>query len=367
MALQGKQLECDNNGAGEPGGEGRLLRRRFLAGLSGLGLSALLPGCASDLRGPEMTAAQIERNKGVALRFKKLQGTKDEHLIEKEVLAPGYRRLRGGMLNLANNARDQGFPRTGSYLRAAFPDRVDVIEEVIGEGDTVGLLFRLTGTHRGNLFGIPPTGRKVDVYEAAILRIAEGRVIEGWFMADEAGMLKQLGATLPPRKDGKRIVPPITNEGETGDAWLARLQAKPAATEADRNKIVVAASKSSNPPKGYRAADYKQRRQGFQHLRDYGVANGVAKQTPTSALPDRRDLVDGFIAEGDTVWMKFKIVGTQKGPLYGHPATNQRIEIPEIGIARFVGGKWQDGWYFGDELGMMLQLNALHMLGAGKA
>lgn len=338
-------------------------RRRFLAGLSGLGASALLPACASNSTGPDMTATQLERNKTVALRFKKLQGTKDEHLIEKEVLAPGYKPLRGGMVNLANNARDQGFPGTGSYLRAAFPDRVDVIEEIIGEGDRVGLLFRLTGTHRGNLFGIPPTGRKVDVHEVAILRIADGRVAEGWFMADEAGLLKQLGAKLPPRKDGKLIAPPVTNEGESGDAWLARLRATPAVTEADRNKIVVASSKSSNPPKDDRAADYKQKRQGFQHLRDYGVANGTAKQTPTLALPDRRDLVDDFIAEGDKVWMKFKIAGTQKGPLYGHAATNRRIEIPEIGIARFVGGKWQDGWYFGDELGMMLQLNALHMLG----
>ena len=186
-------------------------------------------------------------------------------------------------------------------------------------------------------------------------------------MADEAGLLKQLGTTLPRRKDGKVIVPPITNEGESGDAWLARLKAKPVETEADRNKIIVASSKSSSPPKDYRAADYKQRRQGFQHLRDYGIASGTAKQTPTSALPDRRDLVDDFIAEGDKVWMKFKIAGTQTGPLYGHAPTKRRIEIPEIGVARFVNGKWQDGWYFGDELGMMLQLNALHMLGDGKA
>jgi predicted ester cyclase len=335
-------------------------RRTFLAGLTALGAGALVPGCASTQGG----AAETERNKAVALRFKKLQGTKDEHLIEKEVLAPDYKRLRGGMLNLANNARDQGFPSTGAYLRAAFPDRVDVIDEVIAEGDRVGMLFRITGTHTGNLYGIPPTGRKVNVLEIAILRVAGGRVTEGWFMADEAGLLKQLGAPMPRRKDGQLVVPPVTNQGESGDAWLARLQARPAATQADRNKIIVAKSKSSNPPQDDRAGDYKQTRQGFQHLRDYGVATGTAKQTPTSALPDRSDFVDDFIAEGDTVWMKFRIAGTQKGPLYGHPATNRRIEMPEIGIARFRDGKWREGWYFGDELGMMLQLGALHMLKA---
>lgn len=311
-----------------------------------------------------MSGNDLERNKAVAMRFKKLQGTREEPLIEKEVLAPNYKRLRGGMLNLAANARDQGFPSTGSYLRGAFPDRVDVLEQVIADGDRVGVLFRLTGTHKGNLYGIPPTGRKVDIHEAAILRIADGRVIEGWFLADEAGLLKQLGTGLPKRKDGKLIAPPVTNEGLSGDAMYARLQSRPATTQAERNKLVVASSKTSKPPKGYRTEDYKQRRQGFQHLRDYGIASGTAKQTPTSALPDRADLIDDLLAEGDSVWMKFKIAGTHKGNLYGHPATQRRVEIPEIGVARFRDGKWADGWYFGDELGMMLQLDALHMLKA---
>jgi hypothetical protein len=105
-------------------------------------------------------ATLLERNKAVALRFKKAQGTPEEEAAMKEVLAPGYKRLRGGLHHLAANAQGQGFPATGSFLRGAFPDRVDVIEEVIAEGDQVGMLFRFTGTHRGNLFGIPPTGRR---------------------------------------------------------------------------------------------------------------------------------------------------------------------------------------------------------------
>ena len=61
--------------------------------------------------------------------------------------------------------------------------------------------------------------------------------------------------------------------------------------------------------------------------------------------------------------MQFRIAGTHKVSLYGFPATGRRVEIPEIGIARFADGKWQQGWYFGDELGLMLQLGALHMIG----
>src|SRR5690349_15403970 len=94
-------------------------RRRVLGSLSALGAGALLPACATEPGGGRMSGDSIERNKAVALRFKKLQGTQYEPLIEKEVLAPGYKRVRGGMLNLAANARDQGFPSTGSFLRGA--------------------------------------------------------------------------------------------------------------------------------------------------------------------------------------------------------------------------------------------------------
>lgn len=340
--------------------DGDLGRRGFLTGVSALGAAALMPGCAT-LGNDGLS--QAERNKALALRFTKAQAEKDGEAVISRLVSPGYKRSRAGMQHLDANAQGQGWPSPGPYLRTAISDRVDVIEEVIAEGDTVGLLFRMTGTHRGDLFGIPATGRTIDVYEAVVLRIVGDRITDGWFMTDEAGLLKQIGAKLPPRKDGKRIVPPITNSGEDPDAVLKRLQSAPLVSREDRNRLVVAQSKSSSPPKNYRAADYKQLRQGFQHLRDYGNANKVGHERPTLALPDRKDRIDGFIAEGDTVWMRFKIAGTHKVSLYGFPATGRRVEIPEIGIARFKDGKWQQGWYFGDELGLMLQLGALHMLG----
>ena len=336
-----------------------MTRRGFVKSAVGAGfvLHAAQGGWA-----PAQDNPVLERNKALALRFKKAQGAADQDAVMKEVLAPNYQRVRGGMRHLAANAAGQGFPGSGAFLRAAIPDRVDVIEEVIAEGDRVGLLFRLTGTHQGNLFGIAPTGKTIDVYEAAILRIANNQIAEAWFMADEAGLLKQLGATLPARRDGKRMVPPVIGAGEDPDAVLKRLQAGALSTREDRNRLMVARSKGAAPPAADRAADYQQRRQGFQHMRNYGVAKGVAAETPTRALPDRRDLIDGFIAEGETVWMRFKIAGTQTGKLYGVEPSGRRIEAEEIGILKFQDGKWRSGWYFGDELALMLQLDALHML-----
>jgi predicted ester cyclase len=305
--------------------------------------------------------SDLERNKAVVRRLKEAQSTAQQVSALREILAPGYRRLRAGMANLAANARDQGFPEPGGFLRDAFPDRVDVIEEIVAEDDRVGMLWRLTGTHLGNLFGISPTGRKVDIHEAGIFRLADGRITEGWFMADELGLLKQLGTQLPPRADGQLIVPPVTDAGEDGDVVARRLMAGPLAAREARNRLKVARSKSSYAQKDDRA-HYVQRRWGLQHLRDYGEANGVMQFDPSHAFPGRNDRILGLIAEGDKVWMQFNLRGTNTQSFYGLPPTGRRCEMAEVGIATFSGDQWVEGWYLADGVGILLQLDALRLL-----
>jgi predicted ester cyclase len=52
----------------------------------------------------------------------------------------------------------------------------------------------MTGTHTGELFGIPPTGRKVRVAQITIERLREGRIVARWQQTDDLSMLRQLGA-----------------------------------------------------------------------------------------------------------------------------------------------------------------------------
>jgi predicted ester cyclase len=305
---------------------------------------------------------ELARNVAVALRFKKSQGTPEMPQVEREVLAPNYDRVRGGNFHLASNARDQGWPHPGMYLRTAFPDRVDVIEQVIAEGDRVGLLFRVTATHTGNFFGIPPTGRKVDVYEIAMLRIVGGQMVEGWFMMDEAELLKQLGAKLPPRKDRQFIAPPLPDTGEDADALVQRLASQTPASQQDRNKIIAARSRASTRSKEGRAADHRQRRFGFEHLREYGNAHGLGELALDAALPDRRDRIDVLIAEGDQVWVRFNTNGTHQASLCGLPPTGKRVGVPVVAIMNFSGGQCQESWTFADELAMLLQLGVPNLL-----
>jgi predicted ester cyclase len=342
-----------------------LTRRTLLTnGLAtGAGLALAMPAIGGAAAQAADTA--LARNKAVVRRFKEAQGTKDEAEAIREVMAPTYKRWRGGVEHLAANAKDQGFPGPGSYLRGAFPDRTDTIEDVIAENDRVCMLFRQRGTHTGNLFGIAPTGKTFDIYELGIFRVADGKIIEAWFMADELGLLQQLGARLPPRKDGHRIVPPVTGAGDDPDELAAMWSAMsyfpsgPDSMAIHDNLITAVRSKSATPSADDRATDFRQTRVGFQHLRDYGKAKGVANETITVALPGRHDRIDQVLAERDKAWMRFKVAGTHDGNLYGLPPTGKQVEVPEVGIFRFADRKWTEAWYFADELGLLLQIGAV--------
>jgi predicted ester cyclase len=78
-------------------------------------------------------------------------------------------------------------------LRDAFPDYREEIIWVVGEGDRAVSFVRASGTHRGPLRGLAPTGRKVEFNAMGALRFASGRAIERWGFGDSVGIQQQLG------------------------------------------------------------------------------------------------------------------------------------------------------------------------------
>lgn len=76
----------------------------------------------------------------------------------------------------------------------SFPDvRWDILDTV-AEGDNVAMRLVMTGTHRGEFFGIAPTGKQVRVEGIHILRIRDGKVVEHLGVNDDLGFMQQLGA-----------------------------------------------------------------------------------------------------------------------------------------------------------------------------
>jgi steroid delta-isomerase-like uncharacterized protein len=78
---------------------------------------------------------------------------------------------------------------------AAFPDIAMKVEDIIDGGDKVVARVRVTGTHKGDLMGMPATGRAIDVQVIDIMRFGDdGLVHEHWGVFDQMAMMEQLGA-----------------------------------------------------------------------------------------------------------------------------------------------------------------------------
>lgn len=98
-----------------------------------------------------------------------------------------------GSLGVSTQGRPE-FLRYMKTVRAAFPDFNNHIEELIAEDDTVVARLTYRGTHRGELFGIAPTNKRIEYAGVAIFKIAEGTLIEGWVLGDLMSLTKQLEA-----------------------------------------------------------------------------------------------------------------------------------------------------------------------------
>lgn len=80
-----------------------------------------------------------------------------------------------------------------SHFLEAFPDLHLEVEDLVAEGNKVASRVTIMGTHKGDLQGIPPTGKEVSTTIILITRFSEGKVAEDWESSDDLGLLQQLG------------------------------------------------------------------------------------------------------------------------------------------------------------------------------
>ena len=79
-------------------------------------------------------------------------------------------------------------------IRGSIPDTHIRVDDIFADGDRVAVRVTLEGTHSGEGLSVPPTGRKVRIQGIIILRMVDGRIVEGWNCYDQLGLLRQIGA-----------------------------------------------------------------------------------------------------------------------------------------------------------------------------
>lgn len=80
-------------------------------------------------------------------------------------------------------------------IRSAFPDiKAKTIEPYLADGDMEACHVILTGTHGGEMAGVPATGKTVEFGGTDIIRIVDGKAAEHWGTTDNMRLMQQLGA-----------------------------------------------------------------------------------------------------------------------------------------------------------------------------
>jgi steroid delta-isomerase-like uncharacterized protein len=141
-----------------------------------------------------VATASIEENKNIVRRYYHDLWNKWDLGAADELIATNM--VFRGSLGV-NTQGLEGFKQYVQLVRNAFPDFSNHIEDLIGEGDKVVARLTYRATHRGEVFGIAATGRQITYSGVAIFRIADRKIVEGWVLGDTAGLMRQLGATLP--------------------------------------------------------------------------------------------------------------------------------------------------------------------------
>jgi predicted ester cyclase len=88
---------------------------------------------------------------------------------------------------IAEESLDQGkratrddWKRKWAQMWAGCPDVVVTVEHTVEDGEWASNRYSLRGTHSGELFGRPPTGKRIDIAGMDMIRVRGGQIVEHW-------------------------------------------------------------------------------------------------------------------------------------------------------------------------------------------
>ena len=131
-----------------------------------------------------------EENKAIFRRLLEEFWVKGKLDVADELLAPDF--VYHGPD--AEEPRDrEGYKQDTMEYGSSCIDVQATVEDIVAEGDKVAVRYIWSGIHTGGLWGAPPTEKRLTMRVIAILRIADGKIVDEWDMYDSLDLNRQLG------------------------------------------------------------------------------------------------------------------------------------------------------------------------------
>lgn len=147
-----------------------------------------------------------ELNKKVVRRLFEEVWNKGNLPVADELFTPNYAHHDASTPDVGRGPESE--KKRATLYRTAFPDIRLNIEDIIAEGETVMVRWSCRGTHKGDLSGIAPTGKQVNISGVSIARFANGKMAEGWVNWDALGLMQQLGVVSETAKAKVAVAKP---------------------------------------------------------------------------------------------------------------------------------------------------------------
>jgi steroid delta-isomerase-like uncharacterized protein len=146
----------------------------------------------------ERRSGMLQKNKDVARRALIEIFTEGRFELIDELVSPDYVGYDVAMPEPMRGT--DGLKQAAAGYRTAFPDMVMTVDEQIAEGDSVVTRWTARGTHQGEIFGIPATGKEATVTGITINLISDDKLVEARTNWDTLGLLQQIGAVPEPAR-----------------------------------------------------------------------------------------------------------------------------------------------------------------------
>lgn len=138
-----------------------------------------------------MAEAAPEEYRDVIDRY--LEGFNEQDLDAlQEIVAPDV--VVHGLIGVDGDVNGlEEYGEWGLSIFGGIPDAHIEIDDYFVSGNKVASRWTLTGTHDGELFGVPATGESFEITGLAIFRMEDGKIAEKWYQQDDLGMFQQTG------------------------------------------------------------------------------------------------------------------------------------------------------------------------------
>jgi predicted ester cyclase len=243
--------------------------------------------------------------------------------------------------------------------RTAFPDGKMTVDDIIVEGDLVGIRNTWHGTQTESFYGIPPSGKQVHVTSVGLDRVTDGQVAEGWGELDMVGMMQQLGA-MPVVGPGAFATGRSTEWGpdvttNSGDG---------ASPDENRARAVRFVEALGQPDEGA-LAGLVDTGAFVDHNPVWGTEDWAGVIAGAHALragfPDLTVSLDAanIVVEGNQAVAHSLLTGTHSGEFIGVAPTGKSVTWSHTDFLRFAGGKVVERWVSADTLTLFQQIGLL--------